>query len=83
MAKTKEVVREVAPKKKKTKYFPKFEMLIGVLAVAAGVVHYLNLYELPIFVFDLMLILSGLLLFYVGLRAGFYRKRKERLLRHL
>lgn len=86
MAKEKEehvIKREVRPKKEKVRYIPKVELFLGLVAMAAAVVRYFGLYDLPIIAMDVLLFLVGLLLVWLAFKAGLYKKRKERLLKHI
>jgi len=86
MAKEKEehiIKKEVRPKKEKVRYTPKVELFLGLVAMVAAVVRYFGLYDLPIIVVDVLLFLVGLLLVWLAFKAGIYKKRKERLLKHI
>ena len=64
-------------------YFPKILMLFGLIVFVIAIIDYFNFYNLPKIVVDIILLISGLWLFKLGLARGFYKKRKEVLKRYL
>jgi hypothetical protein len=64
-------------------YFPKFMMFFGIALVAVAVLDYLNFFSLPKLAVDIIILISGLWIFKLGIANGIYKKRKEVLKRYI
>jgi hypothetical protein len=66
-----------AHKQETHSYFPKFLILFSLIVIAFALNHFFKLYTLPDYVVSIVLFLSGLWMFKIGLEKGMYRRRKE------
>ena len=80
--KAKPVKPKVSKLKGKT-YFPKLLILYGLICTAAPLIEYFNLYKFPELTIEILLLLAGLWMFKMGVKQGFSKKRKERLMKYI
>jgi hypothetical protein len=71
------VKKNEVPKQEKPSYFPKFLIVFSLILIALALNHFFKWYVLPDYVITVILLLSGLWMFKIGLERGMYRRRKE------
>lgn len=83
MAKEKPEVKKVEkpkvtiPPKEKHHDFPRLLIVFGIILVAVSITSYLKIYNFPKLALEILLLLAGLWMFQIGIKKGFYHKRKE------
>ena len=64
-------------KKEKHSYFPKFLIVFSLIVIALALNNFFKWYVLPDSVVSVILLISGLWMFKIGLGKGMYKKRHE------
>ena len=65
------------PKKEKHSYFPKFLIVFSLIVIVLALNNFFEWYVLPDYVVSVILLISGLWMFKIGLGKGMYNKRHE------
>ena len=73
----KKVEKAVSPTKKEKSYFPKLTFLFGLILIVIAVVRFFNWYSINNLTVNILLVLAGLWIFFLGLSHGFEKQRKD------
>ena len=65
------------PKKEKHSYFPRLLIWFSLIVIVLALNNFFKWYVLPDYVVSVILLISGLWMFQIGLGKGMYNKRHE------
>lgn len=69
--------------KEKKHFFPKLSIILGILIVVLVVLNYVNVWKIPQQLAVILLLLSGLVILWLGFSVGFEHRRKDVLKKYI